>query len=141
MENKYSFRDEIKSGKQKQKEERALKDFQRNQLGLYISAIVFFGVLLLTLSGVVMNKNFMMILLVLSMTGVFHFGRELRIIAKGQIIFSTVKALLCIGMMGAYTLMHQGFWDAMDFCILGILTLVVLIDVPKVIKAWKAIKA
>ena len=140
-EKKYSFRDEIKYGKQKEKEERALLNFKRNQFGLYFSAIVFFIVLLVTLAGMVLNRNLMMILLICSMTGVFHFGRELRIVAKGQIIFSTVKALLCIGMMGAYTLMHQGFWDAMDFCILGILTLVVLIDVPKVIKAWKAIKA
>ena len=93
-ENKYSFRNEIKFGKQKEKEERALKDFSRNRLGLYLSAVVFFIVLLTTLSGIVLNRNLMMILLVVSMTGVFYFGRELRVIAKGQIIFSAVKALL-----------------------------------------------
>ena len=87
-ENKYSFRNEIKFGKQKEKEERALKDFNRNRLGLYLSAIVFFIVLLVTLMGMVLNKNLMMILLVLSMTGVFYFGRELRVIAKGQAFLS-----------------------------------------------------
>ena len=38
-EKKYSFRNEIKFGKQKEKEERALKDFSRNRLGLYLSQL------------------------------------------------------------------------------------------------------
>ena len=139
-ENKYSFRNEIKFGKQKEKEERALKDFSRNRLGLYLSAVVFFIVLLTTLSGVVLNRNLMMILLVVSLTGVFYFGRELKVIAKGQIIFSAVKALLCLGMAVAFSMMHQGFWDIMDYSILGILVGVVLIDIPRVIKAWKELK-
>ena len=139
-ENKYSFRNEIKFGKQKEQEERALKDFGRNRLGLYLSAVVFFIVLLTTLSGIVLNRNLMMILLVVSMTGVFYFGRELRVIAKGQIIFSAVKALLCLGMAVAFSMMHQGFWDIMDYGILGILVGVVLIDIPRVMKAWKELK-
>ena len=139
-ENKYSFRNEIKFGKQKEKEERALKDFGRNRLGLYLSAVVFFIVLLTTLSGIVLNRNLMMILLVVSMTGVFYFGRELKVIAKGQIIFSVVKALLCLGMAVAFSMMHQGFWDIMDYSILGVLVGVVLIDIPRVIKAWKELK-
>ena len=139
-ENKYSFRNEIKFGKQKEKEERALKDFGRNRLGLYLSAVVFYIVLLVTLMGIVLNRNLMMILLVVSMTGVFYFGRELKVIAKGQIIFSAVKALLCLGMAVAFSMMHQGFWDIMDYSILGILVGVVLIDIPRVIKAWKELK-
>ena len=138
--NKYSFRNEIKFGKQKEKEERALKDFSRNRLGLYLSAVVFFIVLLATLSGIVLNRNLMMILLVVSLTGVFYFGRELKVIAKGQIIFSAVKALLCLGMAVAFSMMHQGFWDIMDYSILGILVGVVLIDIPRVMKAWKELK-
>ena len=139
-EKKYSFRNEIKFGKQKEKEERALKDFSRNRLGLYLSAVVFFIVLLTTLSGIVLNRNLMMILLVVSLTGVFYFGRELKVIAKGQIIFSAVKALLCLGMAVAFSMMHQGFWDIMDYSILGILVGVVLIDIPRVMKAWKELK-
>ena len=139
-ENKYSFRNEIKYGKQKEKEERALKDFNRNKLGLILSAIVFFVVLLVTLLGLVLNKNLMMILLVASMTGVFYFGRELRVIPKGQILFTMVKALLCFGMAGAYTLMHQGYWDWMDFGILGILIGVVALDIPRLLNAVKVLK-
>jgi asparagine N-glycosylation enzyme membrane subunit Stt3 len=139
-ENKYSFRNEIKFGLQKEKEARALKDFKRNRIGLYFSAVVFFIVLLTTLCGVVLNKNLMMIFLVASLTGVFFFGRELKVIAKGQILFSVVKALLCLGMAGAFIVMHQGLWDVMDYCILGILVGVVLLDIPRVIKAWKELK-
>lgn len=139
-ENKYSFRNEIKFGLQKEKEARALKDFNRNRIGLYFSAIVFFIVLLTTLCGVVLNKNLMMIFLVASLTGVFFFGRELKVIAKGQVLFSVVKALLCLGMAGAFIVMHQGLWDVMDYCILGILVGVVLLDIPRVIKAWKELK-
>ena len=139
-ENKYSFRNEIKFGLQKEKEARALKDFNRNRIGLYFSAVVFFIVLLTTLCGVVLNKNLMMIFLVSSLTGVFFFGRELKVIAKGQVLFSVVKALLCLGMAGAFIVMHQGLWDVMDYCILGILVGVVLLDIPRVIKAWKELK-
>ena len=139
-ENKYSFRNEIKFGLQKEKEARALKDFNRNRIGLYFSAFVFFIALLTTLCGVVLNKNLMMIFLVASLTGVFFFGRELKVIAKGQVLFSVVKALLCLGMAGAFIVMHQGLWDVMDYCILGILVGVVLLDIPRVIKAWKELK-
>ena len=139
-ENKYSFRNEIKFGLQKEKEARALKDFNRNRIGLYFSAIVFFIVLLTTLCGVVLNKNLIMIFLVASLTGVFFFGRELKVIAKGQVLFSVVKALLCLGMAGAFIVMHQGLWDVMDYCILGILVGVGLLDIPRVIKAWKELK-
>ena len=139
-EKKYSFRNEIKYENQKAREEQAKKDFKRNMYGLNFSAIVFFFVLLVTLNGIVVNQNLMMLLLVASMMGVFYFGRELRVIAKGQIIFSVVKALLCLGMSGAYIIMHQGFWDWMDYSILGILIGVVVLDIPRVIKAWKELK-
>ena len=130
-ENKYSFRNEIKFGKQKEKEEKAQKDFNRNKYGLYLAAVVFFFVLLITLQGIVINSNLMMLLLVVSL---------MRVLPKGQIIFSATKALLCISMALTYTLMHKGLWDVMDYCILGILALVVLIDVPRVWKASKKMK-
>lgn len=138
---KYSFRNEIKYENQKAKEEQAIKDFKRNVYGLDFSAIVFFSVLLVTLNGIRVNHNLMMLLLVLSMVGVFYFGRELRILPKGQIYFSVVKALLCIGMAVSYIVMHQGLWDWMDYGILGILIGVVLIDIPRVVKAAKEMKS
>ena len=134
-EKQYSFRNEIKYENQKAKEEQAKKDFKRNQLGLNIAAIVFFVVLIVTLQGIVLNNNLMMLLLVASLMGVFYFGRELRVLPKGQIIFSVVKALLCLGMAVSYIIMHQGFWDWMDYGILGILMGVVLIDIPRIIQA------
>ena len=136
-EKKYSFRNEIKYENQKAKEEQARKDFKRNQLGLNIAAVVFFVVLIVTLQGIVINNNLMMLLLVASLMGVFYFGRELRVLPKGQIIFSVVKALLCLGMAVSYIVMHQGLWDWMDYGILGILLGVVLIDIPRVLKAKK----
>lgn len=140
-EKKYSFRDEIKYENQKAKEEQAKRDFKRNMYGLDFSAIVFFIVLLVTLKGIVVNQNLMMLLLVVSMMGVFYFGRELRILPKGQIIFSSIKALLCLGMAVSYIVMHQGLWDWMDYSILGILLCVVLIDVPRVLRAKKELKS
>lgn len=140
-EKKYSFRNEIKYENQKAKEEQAKRDFKRNMYGLDFSAIVFFIVLLVTLKGIVVNQNLMMLLLVVSMMGVFYFGRELRILPKGQIIFSSIKALLCLGMAVSYIVMHQGLWDWMDYSILGILLCVVLIDVPRVLKAKKELKS
>lgn len=136
-EKKYSFRNEIKLENKKIREERAQKDFNRNKYGLYFSAIAFFFVLLITLQGIVLNSNLMMLLLVASVMGVFYFGRELRVLSKGQIIFSATKAVLCISMALTYTLMHKGLWDVMDYCILGILIGVVLVDLPRFIKAFK----
>ena len=140
-EKKYSFRNEIKYENQIAREEQAKKDFKRNMYGLNFSAIVFFFVLLVTLNGIVVNQNLMMLLLVASMMGVFYFGRELRVLPKGQIIFSSVKALLCLGMAASYIVMHQGYWDWMDYGILGILVGVVLIDIPRVLKAKKGLKS
>lgn len=140
-EKKYSFRNEIKYENQKAKEEQAKRDFKRNMYGLDFSAIVFFIVLLVTLNGIVVNQNLMMLLLVVSMMGVFYFGRELRVLPKGQIIFSSIKALLCLGMAVSYIVMHQGLWDWMDYSILGILLCVVLIDVPRVLRAKKKLKS
>ena len=51
-----------------------------------------------------------------------------------------MKALLCVGMSVAYTILHQGNWDMMDFGILAILLGVVVVDIPRVIKASKEMK-
>lgn len=140
-EKKYSFRTEIKYQNQQAREEQAQKDFKRNIYGLSFSAIVFFAVLLAVLNGLVKDQNPIMILLIASMMGVFYFGRELRVLPKGQIIFSGVKAVLCIGLALSYVVMHKGLWDWMDFSILAILIGVVLLDIPRVLNAKNAMKS
>ena len=137
---KISFRDEIKLKNKKTLEEQALKDYKRNTIGLYFSAIVFFIILLMTFNGIRVAGNLSMMLIVVSMMGVFFFGRGLRVLPKGQIVFSCVKALLCVGMCVAYTILHQGNWDMMDYGILAILLGVVAVDIPRVIKASKEMK-
>lgn len=139
-ENKYNFRNEIRYENQKAKEERAKKDWNRNTIGLYLSSIVFLGVLLATFNGMNLGSNLSMLFIVASMMGVFYFGRELRVLPKGQLIFSGIKAILCLGMAIAYSIFHQGFWDVVDYTILAVLVGVVLIDLPRVMKAWKDIK-
>lgn len=139
-ENKYNFRNEIRYENQKAKEERAKKDWNRNTIGLYLSSIVFLGVLLATFNGMNFGSNLSMLFIVASMMGVFYFGRELRVLPKGQLIFSGIKAILCLGMAIAYSIFHQGFWDAVDYTILAVLVGVVLMDLPRVMKAWKDIK-
>lgn len=136
-ENKYNFRNEIKYENQKAREERAKKGWNRNTTGLYISAVVFLGILLATFNGIKFGGNLSMLVIVASMMGVFYFGRELRVLPKGQLIFSGVKAILCLGMAAAYCILHQGLWDSMDYTILLVLVGVVLIDLPRVMKAWK----
>lgn len=139
-ENKYNFRNEIRYENQKAKEERAKKDWNRNTIGLYLSSIVFLVVLLATFNGINFGGNLSMLLIVASMMGVFYFGRELRVLPKGQLIFSGIKAILCLGMAVAYSILHQGLWDSVDYTILAVLVGVVLIDLPRVMKAWKDIK-
>lgn len=140
-EKRISFRDEFKQNNLHSKEERAKKDFKRNVIGLDISALMFLGVLLMTFCRIRVPGNLYMILVVVSMLGVFYFGRELRVLPKGQIYFSVTKAILCLVMVGAYILVHQGYWDWMDFGILGILIGVILIDIPRVMKAMKEMKS
>ena len=137
---KYGFRNEIRYENQKAKEERAKKDWNRNTIGLYLSSIVFLVVLLATFNGMNFGSNLSMLLIVASMMGVFYFGRELRVLPKGQLIFSGIKAILCLGMAIAYSIFHQGFWDAVDYTILAVLVGVVLVDLPRVMKACKEIK-
>ncbi len=140
-ENKISFRNEIKLENQKKKEERAAKDYSRNVWGLDISAVIFLIVLMMTFRGIRVGGSLSMMLVVASLMGVFYFGRELRVLPKGQLHFSITKALLCLIMMGAYVLVHQGEWDVMDFGILGILLGVILVDIPRVLKALKELKS
>lgn len=137
---KYSFRNEIKYENQKHLEEHAFRHRKRNCIGLLTSALLFFGLLLATLNGYRLYANLSLLLIVLSMTGVFYFGRELRVLPQGQLIFSAVKAAICLGMVGVYVLKHRGVWDAADFAIPAVLTAVVLIDIPRVIKACRAMK-
>lgn len=139
-EKKFSFRNEIKLENQRAKEEQAMKDFNRNVWGLDISAVIFLIVLLMTFNGIRVGGSLSMMLVVASLMGVFYFGRELRVVPKGQLHFSITKALLCLIMMGAYVLVHQGLWDVLDFGILGILLGVILIDIPRVMKALKEMK-
>lgn len=138
---KYSFRSEIKYENQRAREDRAIRGWKRNNIGLLASALVFFCVLLATLNGYRLYGNLSMLAIVFSMMGLFYFGRELRILPKGQLIFSSVKALLCLAMAGIYAVMHRGLWNSMDFLILAVLVGVVLIDIPHVVRACKALKA
>lgn len=137
---KYSFRNEILWESQKAKEDKASKNWNRNLVGLFVSAIVFLIVLLTTLNGLHWFGRFGTFFIVFSLMGVFFFGRELRVLPLGQLIASGVKAALCLGMALCYVILHQGFWDWMDYSILGILVCVVLLDLPRVTRAWKELK-
>lgn len=138
---KYSSRNEILWESQKAKEDKARKNWNRNLVGLFVSAIVFLVVILSTLNGLHWFGRFGSFFIVLSLMGVFFFGRELRVLPLGLLIASGVKAALCLGMALCYVILHQGFWDWMDYGILGILVGVVLLDLPRVCRAWKELKA
>ena len=116
---KYSFRNEILWESQKAKEDKARKNWNRNLVGLFVSAIVFLIVLLTTLNGLYWFGRFGTFFIVFSLMGVFFFGRELRVLPLGQLIASGVKAALCLGMALCYVILHQGFWDWMDYSTLG----------------------
>ena len=81
-----------------------------------------------------------MIGIIVSMTGVFYFSRELRIIPKGQFIATGVKTGLCWLMGISYRILHKGYYDAMDGVLLMVLFGLPLLDLPKVLKAWKEMK-
>ena len=78
--------------------------------------------------------------IVASLTGVFYFSRELRVIPKGQFIATGVKAGLCWLMGLAYVILHQGEYGTDDVILLLVLIGVPLLDLPKVLKAWRNIK-
>lgn len=139
-ENKFNFRNEIRFENQLAREERARKGWKRNNIGLLVSALLFFCILLATMNGFRLHGNLSMLVIIASLMGVFYFGRELRVLPKGQLVFSGIKALLCLGMGATYAVMHRGLWDVMDFSILAVFLLVVLMDLPRVSKAWKQLK-
>lgn len=138
--NKFNYRNIIKWETQKAKEEIAVKNWKRNLIGLFVSAILFVLVILSTLNGWHLFGRFSTLCIVIFMVGVFFFSRELCILPKGQIIASGVKATLCLGMAMCYVIVHKGYWDWIDYGILGILIGVVLLDVPKVMRAAKTLK-
>ena len=140
MERKYNYRNEIKWESRKARTERAVRNWNRNLIGVFLSACLFLFVVLTTLNGLRLFGQYGTLLVMFTMMGTLYFGRELAILPKGQIVASGVKAALCLGMAMCYVMLHQGYWDWMDYGILGILIGVVLLDVPKVLRAWKELK-
>lgn len=138
-EKKYNFRSYIKEEANKAKEEEAQKNWKRNVIGIILSSILFLIVILCVLFGMRISYNLSVIGLVLSMTGVFYFSRELRILPKGQLIASGVKTGLCWLMGTVYLFLHQGSYDSMDGVLLLVLFALPLLDLPKVIRAWRQI--
>lgn len=138
-EKKYNYRSYIKDEMNKTKEEEAKKNWKRNGIGITVSSILFLAVILPILFNVRLSYNLSVLGLIVSMTGVFYFSRELRILPKGQLVASGVKAGLCWMMGIVYLMLHQGNYDSMDGVLLLVLFGLPLLDLPKVIKAWRHI--
>lgn len=139
-ENQYDYRSYVKEEVNKVKQEKAQKNWKRNIIGITISTILFLSLILAVFYGIKFSTNFPMIGIIVSMTGVFYFSRELRIIPKGQFIATGVKTGLCWLMGISYLILHKGYYDAMDGVLLMVLFGLPLLDLPKVLKAWKEMK-
>lgn len=137
---KYDYRAYVKEEVNKSKTEAALKNWKRNLIGIGISTLLFLVFILTVLFGVKFSTNLPMLGIIVSLTGVFYFSRELRIIPKGQFIATSVKAGLCWLMGIIYIILHKGHYDAMDGILLMVLFGLPMLDLPKVIKAWKEMK-
>lgn len=141
MENKkYDYRSYIKNEVDQAKQEKALKNWNRNLIGIILSAVLFLALILAVFCKVKFSNNLPMLGIVASLTGVFYFSRELRIIPKGQFIATGVKAGLCWLMGLTYVILHQGEYGTDDVILLMVLIGVPLLDLPKLMKAWKEIK-
>lgn len=136
-EKKYDYRSYVKEEVNKARQEAALKNWKRNLIGIALSTVLFLALILAVFCGVKFSTNLPMLGIIVSMTGVFYFSRELRVIPKGQLIASGVKAGLCWLMGITYLILHQGQYDAMDGVLLMVLFGLPLLDLPKVVKAWK----
>lgn len=139
-EKKYDYRSYIKNKVNQAKQERALKHWNRNLIGIILSAVLFLALILAVFCKVKFPNNLPMLGIVASLTGVFYFSRELRIIPKGQIIATSVKAGLCWLMGLSYLILHQGEYALDDYMLLMVLFGVPLLDLSKVLKAWNEIK-
>ncbi len=137
---KYDYRTYLKKEVNKAKTEIALKNWKRNLIGIGISSILFLSLILAVFCGVKFTTNLPMLGIIASLTGVFYFSRELRIIPNGQFIATGVKTGLCWIMGVTYIILHQGQYDAMDGVLLMVLFGLPLLDLPKVVKAWKEMK-
>ena len=141
MENKkYDYRSYIKNEVDQAKQEKALKNWNRNLIGIILSAVLFLALILAVFCKVKFSNNLPMLGIVASLTGVFYFSRELRIIPKGQFIATGVKAGLCWLMGLSYVILHHGEYGTDDVILLFVLIGVPLLDLPKLMKAWKEIK-
>lgn len=137
---KYDYRAYVKEEVNKVKTESALKNWKRNIIGIGVSSAIFLSLILAVFCSVKFSTNLPMLGIIASLTGVFFFSRELRIIPKGQLIATGVKTGLCWLMGITYVILHQGHYDAMDGVLLMVLFGLPLLDLPKVIKAWKEMK-
>ena len=83
---KYDYRAYVKEEVNKVKTESALKNWKRNIIGIGVSSAIFLSLILAVFCGVKFSTNLPMLGIIASLTGVFFFSRELRIIPKGQLI-------------------------------------------------------
>ena len=137
---KYDYRSYVKDEINKAKEEAAYKHWNRNLIGVGVSTIIFLALILSIFCGIKFNNNIPMLFIIASLTGLFYFSRELSFIPKGQIIASAIKTALCWLMGFTYLILHQGGYGYDDFLLLMVLFGIPLLDLPKVLKAWKRIK-
>lgn len=138
--NKYDYKTYIEEEVNKAKKEKAQKNWKWNIIGIGISTVLFLTLILAVFCKVNFSTNLPMLGIIISLTGIFFFSRELRIIPKGQLIATSVKTGLCWLMGITYIILHKGSYDAMDGVLLMVLFGLPLLDLPKIAKAWKEMK-
>ena len=105
---------EIKALQQKELEEKALKNYKRNRLGILISALLLLLVMWLMITGMSVGGNFLILLLFISVLGLFYFKREMSVIRKG-LLFSSAVFIFTGGLIAIlYTAAQLVLFDGMD---------------------------
>ena len=121
---KNSLHDEIKSLQQKEQEQKALKNYKRNRIGIVASAILLLVILWLMITGLSSANSLAMLVLFISVLGLFYFRREMMALRQGVLfsgaVFIFVGGLIAILYVAAQMIMFDGM-DKMDWLLTLIL--------------------
>ena len=139
-EKNYNYCSDIKNQTNKEKLDKAVKHWKRNLIGIILSSILFLALIVSIINGMKFTTNFPIIGVVVSLTGFFFFSRELKIIPKGQLVSTGLKAILCWFFALIYFFQYNSISSIDDIMLFIALIGVPLLDLPKVIQAYKIIK-
>ena len=111
---KNGLHQEIKALQKKQQEEKARQSYKRNRIGIIASALLLIFILWLMITGISGANSLAMLVLFVSVMGLFYFKREMWVLREGVLFASAVFIFTGGTIALLFTSSQMLLYDGMD---------------------------